>query len=502
MLVASIEANGSSPVTRFFKNNKVVGLAVVCGILGALLAIGALWRPMRSAGHISASLKAQITQRDQLRAGSGNPSAEELPDASDSKDVRLAEIRSLRKKCIKLDDRKRLVQLCRLAIRAGSAEALFILADAAEKPIFKSLLGNEDIYSLYSQAAELGYPAAYAELARLALEGRLTREDIPNAKRFLKMANDANVPDAGFYDAIVGIKSNMPANDVVATLESAVKKGSAKAMEYLANLYAEGRLVEKNEKLSESYLQQAAATGSAAGEFEYSKYIIASSSATDAERAVAFDALLDSSEQGYGPANEYVARYLARASASSSTDWQIIRQYAEAAADAGRSEGALLMAYSYSRENATKSADWLQIAARLGSAQAAFAQLLVSQGASKSYYDAITTARASTYAERSMMSLQQSTPEPGASRMAIPLQITSPEFPSQLRGLRIDTLIDVSVFINEQGRVTRVDIEEGDNPLFSTAVEKSVTAWRFSPATKDGKPVPARLTIPVRFHSE
>ncbi len=60
---------------------------------------------------------------------------------------------------------------------------------------------------------------------------------------------------------------------------------------------------------------------------------------------------------------------------------------------------------------------------------------------------------------------------------------------------------DVVLFVtlNAEGKIRDVSLAESGGPAFDEAAMEAVRKWTFSPATVDGKPVPARIKVPFHF---
>jgi TonB family protein len=55
------------------------------------------------------------------------------------------------------------------------------------------------------------------------------------------------------------------------------------------------------------------------------------------------------------------------------------------------------------------------------------------------------------------------------------------------------------VGINAKGRVELVHVLRASNDAFQQSAEATVKTWKFSPAKKDGKPVPVQVTVEMKF---
>lgn len=74
-----------------------------------------------------------------------------------------------------------------------------------------------------------------------------------------------------------------------------------------------------------------------------------------------------------------------------------------------------------------------------------------------------------------------------------------PWYPTILKEAGIQGMAYLKVVIDEKGHVSEAETLKTDHPAFGEAALKAITQWEFSPATKDGKPIKAEVTIPFRF---
>lgn len=59
--------------------------------------------------------------------------------------------------------------------------------------------------------------------------------------------------------------------------------------------------------------------------------------------------------------------------------------------------------------------------------------------------------------------------------------------------------VTLFVSLDAQGSVTQVDVIDADRPEFGNAAREAVLGWRFSPATRNGHAVAARIRVPFTF---
>ncbi len=90
-------------------------------------------------------------------------------------------------------------------------------------------------------------------------------------------------------------------------------------------------------------------------------------------------------------------------------------------------------------------------------------------------------------------------PSPGAPDTVPPRIETSPEvaYPEGAVG---DAEVVLVLVVERDGRVRSVDVERGEEP-FASAAKQAAAGWRFTPATRGGAPVPARIRFAVTFRA-
>jgi len=60
-------------------------------------------------------------------------------------------------------------------------------------------------------------------------------------------------------------------------------------------------------------------------------------------------------------------------------------------------------------------------------------------------------------------------------------------------------IVDMLIGINTKGNVELVHVLRASNPVFESSAVATVKRWRFSPAKKDGQPVPVQVTVEMKF---
>jgi protein TonB len=86
-------------------------------------------------------------------------------------------------------------------------------------------------------------------------------------------------------------------------------------------------------------------------------------------------------------------------------------------------------------------------------------------------------------------------------RIPRPIGVTGMNFPRRLRQKKVDGRVVVVLKLNEEGEVMEVALGSSNLPEFDDFVVSEVEGWRFTPPTKQGRPVraKARLPIPIKI---
>ncbi len=80
-----------------------------------------------------------------------------------------------------------------------------------------------------------------------------------------------------------------------------------------------------------------------------------------------------------------------------------------------------------------------------------------------------------------------------------PLVRIPPQYPPKLLLNRVKGRVDVSIVIDEEGRVTDYKVRRTTHADFTRAVTRVIKRWKFSPAIKDGRKVAVRKIQPFYF---
>lgn len=76
-----------------------------------------------------------------------------------------------------------------------------------------------------------------------------------------------------------------------------------------------------------------------------------------------------------------------------------------------------------------------------------------------------------------------------------------PEYPSMARRMGMEGVVLLTVLVRSDGGVGDIDVAKSSGfPALDDAALRTVKSrWRFVPARRDGEPIDARVTVPIRF---
>jgi protein TonB len=59
--------------------------------------------------------------------------------------------------------------------------------------------------------------------------------------------------------------------------------------------------------------------------------------------------------------------------------------------------------------------------------------------------------------------------------------------------------VRVSLTVDETGRAHDVKVLSSDDPMLARSLVPAITQWQFTPARKNGTPVPAQVVLPIQL---
>lgn len=83
-----------------------------------------------------------------------------------------------------------------------------------------------------------------------------------------------------------------------------------------------------------------------------------------------------------------------------------------------------------------------------------------------------------------------------------PLKTKPPRYPEKMRSAGVSGTVVVMMVIDEGGKVIACEAAKATNDEFRAPAIEAVRTWSFEPARVAGKPVRARVSIPLKFEAE
>lgn len=80
-----------------------------------------------------------------------------------------------------------------------------------------------------------------------------------------------------------------------------------------------------------------------------------------------------------------------------------------------------------------------------------------------------------------------------------PIVQNSPLYPGEMRGKKVEGLVNVIFVVDAAGKVVNPRIEKSSHPAFERPALDAVKQWKFEPAVKGGQRVPCKMRAPIRF---
>lgn len=74
-----------------------------------------------------------------------------------------------------------------------------------------------------------------------------------------------------------------------------------------------------------------------------------------------------------------------------------------------------------------------------------------------------------------------------------------PAYPAELRGKKVEGVVQVFFIIDAQGRVVDPRVEKSPHPAFTKPALDAIKKWRFEPAMRGGQKVASKMKVPIRF---
>ncbi len=94
------------------------------------------------------------------------------------------------------------------------------------------------------------------------------------------------------------------------------------------------------------------------------------------------------------------------------------------------------------------------------------------------------------------LSTEDTKPEIVGGRGSLYLNI---RYPPAAREKEIEGLLMLNFTVDENGDIRRIDVTKSLHPLCDSAAVEALRSVKFRPGTRNGEPIPVRMSLPVRF---
>ncbi len=74
-----------------------------------------------------------------------------------------------------------------------------------------------------------------------------------------------------------------------------------------------------------------------------------------------------------------------------------------------------------------------------------------------------------------------------------------PVYPQAALKAGLEGMVQVKIWVDEQGKSRRVELIKSDNEVFNQSAIDAAKQWTFTPAIKDGKPVSVWVVVPFKY---
>jgi protein TonB len=91
-------------------------------------------------------------------------------------------------------------------------------------------------------------------------------------------------------------------------------------------------------------------------------------------------------------------------------------------------------------------------------------------------------------------------PEFGPGTPPTPIEMRNPVYPPEARKNNIEGTVVVEIVVGSDGKVREAHAVGTPDPLLAKAAVDAVLQSQFRPALKDGRPVAARMRVPITFN--
>jgi len=81
----------------------------------------------------------------------------------------------------------------------------------------------------------------------------------------------------------------------------------------------------------------------------------------------------------------------------------------------------------------------------------------------------------------------------------VPIYQPEPQYTEEARQAGIQGAVILGIVVDENGQAQAIRVSRSRDPGLEKKAIEAVSAWRFRPGQKDGKPVPVQASVEVNF---
>jgi protein TonB len=76
-----------------------------------------------------------------------------------------------------------------------------------------------------------------------------------------------------------------------------------------------------------------------------------------------------------------------------------------------------------------------------------------------------------------------------------------PNYPIELRKRGLEGTVHIVFLVDQAGTVQSPKVERSTDPAFERPAMEAVRRWKFEAGTKNGRPVPFKMRVPISFRA-
>lgn len=395
-------------------------------------------------------------------------------------------------------------RLLEQAVERGYPTAAIQLGRLAEAGDSNSGSGEEAL-KWYLAAAQSGESDGFAEAARLYIEGRVIPADLGLAEILLQQGIGSGSQKAKFLKAVTLLDSPGSASEGLRYLSEAVAAEQPDAIRLLARLYKEGMHVNADPGKAAEYAALALQLGAGGAGYDLADLLLRKdpTSGSDGNSNVAkgVDHMLDAAKSGSANAALTLALLGIGKDEQSAARLNVARSWAISSYERGEPTSAFAVAATYIAAGQSAEAEsWLQKGTAANDWRSSYALMLLQQGKrSDEVLKIVSDSGLADYqAYSSRLSNANST---SVTKAPVAVKMQMPRFPTALSTLQTKGAVVAEFVVDPRGRPQSIQILSASHSSLAVAASEAIANWRYEPATRNGKPIAARVRVPIHFAS-